>query len=88
MNPMSQIILLVVLLFGVVFGQKSLPVVKGSPELVEQSPYASDKEVINKVQQQLFNAMELLQAYEEDAPMKIAEKRRNKFEFIRFGRRR
>jgi hypothetical protein len=40
-------------------------VVKGSPELVEQSPFASDKEVINKVQQQLFNAMELLQAYEE-----------------------
>jgi len=50
----------------------------------------SGDELISKVESQLFNAVGLLQAYQEAAPMplKFAEKRRNKFEFIRFGRRR
>jgi len=51
-------------------------------------------EVINKVEQQLIEAAELLQVMQEGGgssfPLqmpKFAEKRRNKFEFIRFGRR-
>ncbi|KAI1732191.1 CRE-FLP-12 protein [Ditylenchus destructor] len=75
-----------------VCAQKSLPGQKGAPEYMESNPvtFGSESEILSKVEAQLFGALQLLQAYEEAAPIpaKFAEKRRNKFEFIRFGRRR
>ncbi|CAD5221120.1 unnamed protein product [Bursaphelenchus xylophilus] len=62
-------------------------------ELVE-----SNDEMLARIQGQLLNALEMLQVYQEGpetpqvvgispSQMKFTEKRRNKFEFIRFGRR-
>ena len=49
-------------------------------------------DVVDKVESQLLGALELLQSYQAGEamplPAKFAEKRKNKFEFIRFGRRR
>jgi len=66
---------------------------KESPEVVgDQAFYGPDSSaVMNKIQGDLINALDLLQSYQEGAsltPLKLTEKRRNKFEFIRFGRRR
>ncbi|TMS36326.1 hypothetical protein L596_003517 [Steinernema carpocapsae] len=59
---------------------------KGSPEMIDPAMvYGSDGEMITRVQSQLLGALQMLQAYQ-DGPTKFAEKRRNKFEFIRFGR--
>nr|AAO92292.1 FMRFamide-related peptide precursor [Heterodera glycines] len=46
-------------------------------------------EVMDKVEARLLGALELLQSYKE-VPIvpKFTEKRKNKFEFIRFGKRR
>uniref|UniRef100_A0A915E0Q8 Uncharacterized protein n=1 Tax=Ditylenchus dipsaci TaxID=166011 RepID=A0A915E0Q8_9BILA len=95
MNPLSA-----QMIFGTVFlcvfasaaVNAMKPSNKGNPELMENSQvaYGSENELLGKIESQLFGALQLLQAYEEAAPMplKFAEKRRNKFEFIRFGRRR
>ncbi|CAD5214816.1 unnamed protein product [Bursaphelenchus okinawaensis] len=58
----------------------------------------SNDEMLARIQGQLLNALEMLQVYQEgpETPqvvgipanqLKFTEKRRNKFEFIRFGRR-
>lgn len=74
---------------------------KGSPELIQPAIFTpSEGEVLQKVQSQLINAIALLESVQESEcpfclsatsvtdPVKMsAEKRRNKFEFIRFGRR-
>jgi len=98
MNPLSAQLALGVALLCVfasvaVSAMKPLPSQKGAPENYDSGPvatYGSENEVLSKIEAQLFGALQLLQAYEEAAPMplKFAEKRRNKFEFIRFGRRR
>uniref|UniRef100_A0A1I8A6U8 FMRFamide-related neuropeptide n=1 Tax=Steinernema glaseri TaxID=37863 RepID=A0A1I8A6U8_9BILA len=63
-----------------------VPESKGSPEMLDPAlVYGNDGEMITRVQSQLLGALQLLQAYQ-DGPTKLAEKRRNKFEFIRFGR--
>ncbi|VDK45399.1 unnamed protein product [Anisakis simplex] len=59
---------------------------KGTPELIDPSAYASDGDVLARVQRQLLGAMAMLDALQ-DGVTKLPEKRRNKFEFIRFGRR-
>jgi len=51
--------------------------------------YPGSNELLQRVEAQLIGALELLQAYQDGAepsPLKREEKRRNKFEFIRFGR--
>uniref|UniRef100_A0AC34GQD5 Uncharacterized protein n=1 Tax=Panagrolaimus sp. ES5 TaxID=591445 RepID=A0AC34GQD5_9BILA len=97
MNSLSQLtcafLLLAITISTFTTAQKSISgPQKGSPEMMEAAAAAqiyggSDTEVLNKVQGQLYNTLELLQAYQEGGPLKFAEKRRNKFEFIRFGRR-
>ncbi|CAI5455895.1 unnamed protein product [Caenorhabditis angaria] len=69
------------------FAQKS----KGSPEYIQQQPaYDSDNnhEALNKVSAQLLTVLaEIENMQEGNQQLKMAaEKRRNKFEFIRFGR--
>ncbi|KAK6061735.1 hypothetical protein COOONC_00593, partial [Cooperia oncophora] len=60
---------------------------KGTPELVQPIVYESDNsELLAKVSSQLLNALANIESMQEGTPIKIAEKRRNKFEFIRFGR--
>jgi len=54
---------------------------------------AMENEMMNKIEAQLITALELLQSIQQDSvlpqsPIKFTEKRRNKFEFIRFGRKR
>lgn len=51
---------------------------------------AMEGEVMDRVESQLLGALELLQSYQAAAPIgaRFPEKRRNKFEFIRFGRKR
>jgi len=97
MNPLSAqlalgVVLLCVFASVAVSAMKPLQSQKGAPENFDGpvASYGSENEVLSKIEAQLFGALQLLQAYEEAAPMplKIAEKRRNKFEFIRFGRRR
>ncbi|KHJ99768.1 hypothetical protein OESDEN_00223 [Oesophagostomum dentatum] len=60
---------------------------KGTPELIQPMIYESDNsEMLAKVSAQLMNALATIENMQEGTPIKIAEKRRNKFEFIRFGR--
>ncbi|KAK0396705.1 hypothetical protein QR680_001820 [Steinernema hermaphroditum] len=85
-SAMLRSLFLAVLMIFIVSGQKALPQPKGSPEMMDPAlVYGSDGEVISRVQSQLLGALQMLQAYQ-DGPTKLAEKRRNKFEFIRFGR--
>ncbi|KAH7732242.1 FMRFamide-related peptide FLP-12 precursor [Aphelenchoides avenae] len=95
MSPFVHLTVLLLVVVNVfVSAQKPLLQRKGAPEIMEQPAYGGtgDNEVLEKVQAQLLGAMELLQAYEDahapSVPLKFTEKRRNKFEFIRFGRRR
>ncbi|KAK0396706.1 hypothetical protein QR680_001820 [Steinernema hermaphroditum] len=82
-SAMLRSLFLAVLMIFIVSGQKALP---RSPEMMDPAlVYGSDGEVISRVQSQLLGALQMLQAYQ-DGPTKLAEKRRNKFEFIRFGR--
>uniref|UniRef100_A0AC34QSI2 Uncharacterized protein n=1 Tax=Panagrolaimus sp. JU765 TaxID=591449 RepID=A0AC34QSI2_9BILA len=96
MNPFSQLtcalIILAISFATIVASQKIIQTSqKGNPEMLDAAQFyggnTPDSEILNKVQGQLFNTLELLQAYQEGGPLKFAEKRRNKFEFIRFGRR-
>ncbi|CAL2049939.1 CBN-FLP-12 protein [Caenorhabditis brenneri] len=62
---------------------------KGSPEVLPAAMYDGDAshESLNKISSQLLNALAELEALQEGSQqLKMAEKRRNKFEFIRFGR--
>ncbi|CAI2356894.1 unnamed protein product [Caenorhabditis sp. 36 PRJEB53466] len=62
---------------------------KGSPEVLPAAMYDGDAshESLNKIGTQLLNALAELEALQEGSQqLKMAEKRRNKFEFIRFGR--
>uniref|UniRef100_A0A914GXZ9 Uncharacterized protein n=2 Tax=Globodera TaxID=31242 RepID=A0A914GXZ9_GLORO len=62
----------------------------GNAERVNDRPMNGvDGEVIDKMESRLLGALELLQTYR-DAPIvpKFTVKRKNKFEFIRFGKRR
>nr|AAQ23189.1 FMRFamide-related peptide FLP-12 precursor [Ascaris suum] len=83
---MYQFVAFLLLFLSLAFSQKTLAQSKGSPELIQPSIYATDSEVIAKVQGQLLGAITLLDALQ-DGTVKLLEKRRNKFEFIRFGRR-
>uniref|UniRef100_A0A7E5A0E2 Uncharacterized protein n=1 Tax=Panagrellus redivivus TaxID=6233 RepID=A0A7E5A0E2_PANRE len=85
MNPMSQLslalLLLAVTIATFASAQKNFP----SAEVAQ--PYGNvEEEYLNKVPAQLYNSYGYVQAFP-DGPHKFAEKRRNKFEFIRFGRR-
>ncbi|CCD63264.1 FMRF-Like Peptide [Caenorhabditis elegans] len=63
--------------------------VKGSPEVLPAAMYDGElsHESVNKISAQLLNALSELEALQEgNQQLKMAEKRRNKFEFIRFGR--
>ncbi|CAJ0609964.1 unnamed protein product [Cylicocyclus nassatus] len=60
---------------------------KGAPELMQPLVYDNDNsEMLAKVSAQLMNALATIENMQEGTPIKMAEKRRNKFEFIRFGR--
>ncbi|KAK5972181.1 FMRFamide peptide FLP-12 [Trichostrongylus colubriformis] len=60
---------------------------KGTPELMQPLVYETDNsEMLAKVSSELLNALANIESMQEGTPIKIAEKRRNKFEFIRFGR--
>ncbi|KAK6765186.1 hypothetical protein RB195_025216 [Necator americanus] len=62
---------------------------KGAPELIQPVMYDPDNsETLAKVSSQLLTALATIESIQEGGvpPIKIAEKRRNKFEFIRFGR--
>ncbi|XGW35807.1 hypothetical protein V3C99_019190 [Haemonchus contortus] len=60
---------------------------KGTPELMQPVVFETDNsDLLAKVSSQLLNALANIESMQEGTPLKIAEKRRNKFEFIRFGR--
>ncbi|KJH43236.1 hypothetical protein DICVIV_10752 [Dictyocaulus viviparus] len=60
---------------------------KGTPELMEPLMYESENnEILAKISSQLLNTLATIEDMQRGIPLKIAEKRRNKFEFIRFGR--
>jgi len=94
-------LLMVVITVVAINAQKSGHKIIGAPETVIDNGQfqgafpdygygdSNNNEALNRVEKQLFATLELLQAYREALPMplKFAEKRRNKFEFIRFGRR-
>uniref|UniRef100_A0A8R1IJI3 Uncharacterized protein n=1 Tax=Caenorhabditis japonica TaxID=281687 RepID=A0A8R1IJI3_CAEJA len=84
MNVLFYITLLLCLI-ATSAAQKS----KGSPEVIPAAMYDGDvsHESLNKISNQLLNALAELEALQEGSQqLKMAEKRRNKFEFIRFGR--
>ncbi|KAI6214812.1 hypothetical protein M3Y94_00312300 [Aphelenchoides besseyi] len=92
MNPLYMLSCLL-LLSTVISAQRAIGNAKGAPEMLDPViGYGStDSEMLNKIQGQLLSALEMLQNVQDPAasvPLKLAEKRRNKFEFIRFGRRR
>ncbi|CAD6185071.1 unnamed protein product [Caenorhabditis auriculariae] len=71
-------------LFVAVFTQKS----KGSPEVMSPSIYDGDAshDSLNKISTQLLSVLaEIEEMQDGNQQFKMAEKRRNKFEFIRFG---
>ncbi|KAM3725207.1 E3 ubiquitin-protein ligase arkadia-A [Dirofilaria immitis] len=71
---------------SVVFSQKIQS--KRTQELLEPITYnRGNREVIAKAEEQLMNTLSLLQILADDSNQLEMEKRRNKFEFIRFGRR-
>ncbi|RCN30881.1 hypothetical protein ANCCAN_23342 [Ancylostoma caninum] len=83
MRTSTTVLFLVSLLL--VSAQKSHS--KGAPELIPPMIYENDNsEMLAKVSAQLMNALATIENMQEGTPIKIAEKRRNKFEFIRFGR--
>ncbi|CAB3399256.1 unnamed protein product [Caenorhabditis bovis] len=89
MNTLA-VVSIIFFLISTAFAQKFGA--KGSPEVVPQMAALYDGEArnsgLNKVTEQLLNALTELENLQEGGhPLKMAaEKRRNKFEFIRFGR--
>ncbi|VDL78495.1 unnamed protein product [Nippostrongylus brasiliensis] len=60
---------------------------KGASELMQPLVYEADNsDLLAKVSSQLLSALANIESLQEGTPVKVAEKRRNKFEFIRFGR--
>ncbi|KAJ1371914.1 hypothetical protein KIN20_033954 [Parelaphostrongylus tenuis] len=81
----SATIFLLLLSSFVINAQRSN--VKGTQELIEPLAYEGDNsEMLAKISSQLLNTLATVENMQEGIPVKIAEKRRNKFEFIRFGR--
>uniref|UniRef100_A0AAF5PIY1 Uncharacterized protein n=1 Tax=Wuchereria bancrofti TaxID=6293 RepID=A0AAF5PIY1_WUCBA len=76
-----------IIFVSAVFSQKIQG--KRTHELLEPITYnrGNDRELVAKAEEQLLNTLSLLEALADDSNQLQMEKRRNKFEFIRFGRR-
>ncbi|WKY14706.1 hypothetical protein Q1695_000325 [Nippostrongylus brasiliensis] len=77
----------VLLLLSVIFVNAQKSHLKGASELMQPLVYEADNsDLLAKVSSQLLSALANIESMQEGTPVKVAEKRRNKFEFIRFGR--